>query len=39
MGWISGWMTWACIHTVDMGGESAELDADGYRPLRLPAQR
>jgi hypothetical protein len=31
-------MAWACIHTVDLDGEPAELDADGYRPLRLPAQ-
>ncbi|MEU1190733.1 hypothetical protein [Streptomyces sp. NPDC005859] len=26
------------IHTVDIGGEPAKLDADSYRPLRLPAQ-
>jgi hypothetical protein len=24
---------------VDIDGELAKLDADGYRPLRLPAQR
>ncbi len=25
------------IHTVDIDGELAKLDADGYRPLRAPA--
>lgn len=24
------------IHTVDVDGEPAKLDADGYRPLRAP---
>jgi hypothetical protein len=38
VGWISGWMTWACTHTVDIGGELAELDADSYRPPQLPAR-
>jgi hypothetical protein len=25
-------------HSVDIDGELAQLDADGYRPLRLPGQ-
>lgn len=37
-GWISGWMAWACTHTVDIDGEPVEFGADGYRPLRLPDQ-
>jgi hypothetical protein len=31
-------MASGCTRTVDIGGELAKLDADGYRPLRLPAQ-
>jgi hypothetical protein len=26
-------------HTVDIDGERAKLDTDGYRPLRAPTER